>query len=247
MIIRLSRNYHSDVDDDKRSEVPLELDGAHSQAPRMPETSTKAILAVCFSGLGIFMCPGIGSIVGLTLASKADKEISESNGWVTGLGLLTAARVLGWVGVAYALLLAVFYAVFFLSFPGPFTAPESETDAPRPRNSCEGSAWLTQSKAELAELIPGGDQLSDVNQRCYRDGGGDFYYNVNSPVSTSEMIIQFGEAARRAGWKQLPRVGCWQKQIAGVPTYFQTPRTDGNGTDLYYGGVSSDREYYCSE
>jgi hypothetical protein len=70
--------------------------GAHTGE----RTSGKAIASLVFSILG----SGIFSIVGLILGYQAKREIDESGGRITGRGLALAGIIIGWIGLALAVL-----------------------------------------------------------------------------------------------------------------------------------------------
>ncbi|MGI8491439.1 MAG: DUF4190 domain-containing protein [Acidimicrobiales bacterium] len=82
--------------------------GAHPQAPYagppgpyggyygMPvgRTSNTAVAALVLSIVSFVLCPLIPAIVALILVGNARREIRATNGWVTGEGMCTAAKVL---------------------------------------------------------------------------------------------------------------------------------------------------------
>lgn len=62
------------------------------------------------------VCPVIPAIVALVFANKADREIAASNGWLTGGGMVTAAKIVSWINIGlYAALVAVGLLVVVLS------------------------------------------------------------------------------------------------------------------------------------
>jgi hypothetical protein len=46
------------------------------------------------------ICPLLFAIVALVLASSAKREIASSNGWVSGDGMVKAAKIISWVNIA---------------------------------------------------------------------------------------------------------------------------------------------------
>ncbi|MCH1403828.1 MAG: hypothetical protein L7U50_05955 [Candidatus Nanopelagicales bacterium] len=46
-------------------------------------------------------CPIIPAIIALVFASKARREILASNGWVTGTGLVTSAKIVAWINIGF--------------------------------------------------------------------------------------------------------------------------------------------------
>ena len=68
---------------------------------------------VCAIGSWVLL-PVVLAVVALALASTADRSIAESQGWRTGSGLVTAARVLAWVNLVAWLLVVVFVAALLV-------------------------------------------------------------------------------------------------------------------------------------
>jgi len=78
----------------------------------MPQTSNSAIIALVLSIVAWVVCPIIPAIIALVFANKADKEIAASNGWVTGDGLVTAAKIVSWINIGlYAGIIAILLLV----------------------------------------------------------------------------------------------------------------------------------------
>jgi hypothetical protein len=46
------------------------------------------------------LCPLILSIAALVVANSASKEIEASNGWITGDGMVKAAKIIAWINIA---------------------------------------------------------------------------------------------------------------------------------------------------
>lgn len=73
-------------------------------------TSGQAIAALV---LGLLFIWGIGSILALIFGYQARTEIDGSKGLVTGRGMATAGIVLGWLGIAGAIILIIAVAGAF--------------------------------------------------------------------------------------------------------------------------------------
>jgi len=74
----------------------------------MPQTSNSAIVALVLSIVSWVICPVIPAIIALVFANKADREVAASNGWVTGGGLITAAKIVSWINIGlYAAIIAI--------------------------------------------------------------------------------------------------------------------------------------------
>ena len=76
----------------------------YSQAipPTSPPNSGMAVASLIASILGVTLMPTIGSVIGLVLGYMARSRIRDSAGTVGGEGLAKAGIVLGWIGVALA-------------------------------------------------------------------------------------------------------------------------------------------------
>ena len=79
----------------------------------MPTTSGNAVTALILAIVSWAICPVAAAIVALVFAAKAGKEITNSNGWVTGGGMVLAAKIISWINI-------VFYGLFTLFFIGMF-------------------------------------------------------------------------------------------------------------------------------
>jgi uncharacterized membrane protein len=64
-----------------------------------PIQSNDAVVALVLSIASWLFCPVVLAIVALVFASKAKRAIAASNGWVTGDGMATAAKVISWVNI----------------------------------------------------------------------------------------------------------------------------------------------------
>ncbi len=83
--------------------------GYQGYAP--PQTEGTAVAALVASIVAWVFCPLIPAIVALVLAPGAKRKIEQSNGRLTGLGLVTAARWIAWINVALWVGLALLAAV----------------------------------------------------------------------------------------------------------------------------------------
>jgi hypothetical protein len=89
-----------------------------SQPPPLPapptgpsfvgKTNGLAVGALVASLLGLFC--GVGLVVGLVLGYIARRQIDDSGGVQRGRGLAVAAIVVGWVGIALAVIVGVIVA-----------------------------------------------------------------------------------------------------------------------------------------
>ena len=69
--------------------------------PSTPGSATAAlILGIC----ALVICPLICGPLAIVYGNKAKSEINSSNGNLGGAGLATAGIVLGWIGVAFAVI-----------------------------------------------------------------------------------------------------------------------------------------------
>jgi hypothetical protein len=73
---------------------------AHPGPPFQPRTEGTATAALVTAIVGLPLCAPIGGIIALILASTASKKIAASGGALGGEGLVTAARIIGWIEIA---------------------------------------------------------------------------------------------------------------------------------------------------
>ena len=77
-------------------------------SPQTPGSATAAlILGIC----GIVLCPLICGPLAIVYGNKAKGEIRSSNGRLGGQGLAQAGVVMGWIGVAFAVLGILFFVI----------------------------------------------------------------------------------------------------------------------------------------
>ena len=72
-----------------------------------PKTESKAIIAlVCAIGSWVLF-PLLPAIAALMVGKSARRDIEASGGWLTGDGLVTAAKVIAWANIVLCLLVVV--------------------------------------------------------------------------------------------------------------------------------------------
>jgi hypothetical protein len=67
--------------------------------PPQPQTEGDAVAALVLAIVSWTVCPVICAVLALVLANRAEQTINASNGWRTGSGLVTAARVIAWINI----------------------------------------------------------------------------------------------------------------------------------------------------
>jgi hypothetical protein len=78
------------------------------QPQTTPGSATAAlILGIC----GLVVCPWVCGPLALVYGNKARNEIDGSGGRLGGRGMATAGVVLGWIGIAYAVLVTIWIIV----------------------------------------------------------------------------------------------------------------------------------------
>ncbi len=101
------------------SEIPPYPTSAHereaSAPPAAPSMNGYAIASFVLGLVGIFVFPLVGSILALIFGYIARSEIDRSQGGQTGRGLAIAGIVLGWVGVAFVVVLFVILVLFLVA------------------------------------------------------------------------------------------------------------------------------------
>lgn len=90
---------------------PQQPYGGYPAPMPMPQTSNDAVIALVLSLLSWAVCPVVLAIVALVFASGAKKKIEASNGWVTGEGLVTAAKIIAWINIAVWVLGGIFFLI----------------------------------------------------------------------------------------------------------------------------------------
>lgn len=78
--------------------------------PQAPVTSTNG-MAIASLVLGIVWLWGIGAILALVFGYMGKSRIDQSHGRQSGRGLAIAGIVLGWIGVAGAILITILVVV----------------------------------------------------------------------------------------------------------------------------------------
>ncbi len=91
--------------------------------PGMPvgypqKTNGSAIASLVLALGGLIVCPIVLSVLAIYLGGKAKNEIRVSWGRQTGEGLATAGVVIGWIGLAFGLLMGVLLATGMLGRVG---------------------------------------------------------------------------------------------------------------------------------
>jgi hypothetical protein len=87
-----------------------------------PQTEGSAVAALVCSIVSFMFCPVIPAIAALVIAPGARRKIDASNGRLTGLGLLTAAKWISWINivlcVGFTLLFIVLIVIGAMSDTG---------------------------------------------------------------------------------------------------------------------------------
>ena len=90
----------------------------YGQAPGYPAAtataSNDAVVALVLSICSWLFCPVVLAVVALVFAGKAKRAIEASNGWVTGDGMVTAAKVISWINIAVTLVIAVIFVIILV-------------------------------------------------------------------------------------------------------------------------------------
>ena len=79
----------------------------------MQTTNVKAIVALVAGIVGVVFVPLVGSIVALVFGYLAKREIDDSEGRQDGRSQAISAIVLGWIGLAIAVVFVpMFWSIF---------------------------------------------------------------------------------------------------------------------------------------
>ncbi len=98
--------------------VPPPADWRAYGPPPRQETESKAIIALVCAVASFVVLPLVPAVVALVLASSARERIDASGGWLTGEGLVTAARVIAWVNIVLSVLLVGAVVLALVAFAG---------------------------------------------------------------------------------------------------------------------------------
>ena len=74
-----------------------------NETPGYQQTSTMAVISLIAGIASFFIVPLLGAIVAIITGSNAKKEISQSGGALTGIGMAQWGTILGWVNIAFTL------------------------------------------------------------------------------------------------------------------------------------------------
>ena len=88
--------------------------GGYGYPMAPPQTEGTAIGALIASIVAWMVCPVIPAIVALVMIPGAKRKIDQSQGRLTGEGLLTAAKWVAWINIAFYGLLAVLFLVLIV-------------------------------------------------------------------------------------------------------------------------------------
>lgn len=79
-----------------------------------PQTEGSAVAALVCSIVSFVICPVIPAIAALVIAPGARRKIDASNGRLTGLGLLTAAKWVSWINIVLWIGFALLFVVLIV-------------------------------------------------------------------------------------------------------------------------------------
>lgn len=161
-------------------------------------TSAKAIASLVLSLL--WFC-GVGSLVAVILGHLARGDIKRSQGRVGGLGVATAGLVIGYLGLAFTLVVGGVLTVAAIDAgvgtarqsegsdptPGQVPAPES-SDAPRQVQPVTG---VCPDVGALADVVPAGSKLVLFNStRGVEDGVIECLYTIDGrPPAQAPYVL----------------------------------------------------------
>jgi hypothetical protein len=80
-----------------------------------PKTDGTAVAALILSIASWVACPIVAAIVALALAHAAGNKIDASGGRLTGLGLVTAAKIISWIHLVLITVVMVIAAIVLIA------------------------------------------------------------------------------------------------------------------------------------
>lgn len=96
------------------SVYPAPYGQAGYPAQSAPTQSNDAVVALVLSIASWVICPVVLAVIALVFAGKAKRAIEASGGWITGEGMVTAAKVISWINIALCLVVLVGFVIFLL-------------------------------------------------------------------------------------------------------------------------------------
>lgn len=78
-------------------------------------TNSKATASLILGIIGLFMCPVICSVLAIIIGSMAKGEIAASGGYQAGESNAKAGIVLGWIGLALAMVWVVIVIIAIIA------------------------------------------------------------------------------------------------------------------------------------
>jgi len=106
--------------------APTAAPGTAGYPAQLPKWSTYAVVSLVLAIGSFVLCPVILAIAALVVASSADREIKASNGWITGDGIVKAAKIIAWINIAITIVgiigIIALSAVYIPTSTGSFPA-----------------------------------------------------------------------------------------------------------------------------
>jgi len=87
--------------------APTAAPGTAGYPAQFPKSSTYAVVSLVLAIGSFVLCPVILAIAALVVASSADREIKASNGWITGDGMVKAAKIIAWINIAITIVVTI--------------------------------------------------------------------------------------------------------------------------------------------
>lgn len=100
--------------------------------PVKANLSNRALAVLILAITSFVLCPVIPAIAALVMAGGADREIDESNGYLTGRGMVTGGRILAWVNIALTVIVAAaLFGLILWGISGEFGNDIVDTETPQ--------------------------------------------------------------------------------------------------------------------
>jgi len=91
--------------------------------PRNTQTSSLAVISLISGIASFFIVPLLGAIAAIITGGMAKKEIQRSRGQLTGSGMATWGKILGWINLAVSFVGICIGLLIFLVAIGGVTLP----------------------------------------------------------------------------------------------------------------------------
>jgi polar amino acid transport system substrate-binding protein len=202
-----------------RAEQARSATGPQYPASGPPPQVNTSGMAVASLVLGILWMWGLGALLAVIFGYKGRNEIDRSNGWITGRGMATAGIVLGWIGIAGAVLVTVVFVIALSATNRAIEELEADWESSRTGQIDDNDAPLSENEIVngVDDALPG---LGDTLRVCTDTPFEPFAFEDPDTGELTGFDMELvGEIASRLGMEMNVVVrefeGIWLAPAAG--------------------------------